>query len=67
MEKLVKRYRLLLVVYYRTKVIDFHESGINGIFWNGRNESGSPVASGVYFARFKTADFETSKKMVVVK
>jgi len=34
---------------------------------NGRNESRTPVASVVYFARFSAGTYISTKKMVVVK
>jgi len=51
----------------RTVADGYYETGTHRVVWDGKNESGREVASGIYFARFKTADFETSKKMVVVK
>ena len=35
--------------------------------WNGTNESGETVASGVYFYRLETADFQKTVKMVLMK
>jgi hypothetical protein len=43
-----------------------HE-GTNDAFWNGTNESGTQVASGVYFYRLRAGDEDLSKKMVVVR
>lgn len=37
------------------------------IFWDGRNEWGETVASGVYFYRLITADYTETKKMVLLK
>jgi len=42
-------------------------AGHKQITWNGKNESGDEVASGVYFYRIKTEDFQTTKKMVLLK
>jgi hypothetical protein len=36
---------------------------INEAFWNGTNEAGTQVASGVYFYRLRSADDDLSKKM----
>lgn len=42
-------------------------AGWHQIDWNGTNNSGSPVASGIYYYRIKTAEFSDSKKMVLLK
>ena len=43
------------------------EAGRNAIAWNGRDEGGAEVASGVYWYRVTTADGEASASMVLVK
>jgi hypothetical protein len=35
--------------------------------WDGRNDAGYPVASGVYFYRFRAPGYRDVKKMVVLK
>jgi flagellar hook assembly protein FlgD len=35
--------------------------------WNGRDESGRTVSSGIYFYRMQAGDFSDMKKMVLVK
>lgn len=35
--------------------------------WNGRNDNGTTVPSGIYFYRFSTGDFSESKRMVLLK
>jgi hypothetical protein len=43
------------------KVRSFETSGRAGqIIWDGRNEQGDPVASGLYFARATSSDYKTS-------
>jgi len=37
------------------------------VTWNGFDDSGQPVASGVYFYKVVTGDFSKTKKMVVLK
>lgn len=34
--------------------------------WNGRNESGQPVASGVYFIRFRSAEAQLVQRVMVL-
>ena len=36
-------------------------------YWDGRNQLGEPVASGVYFYTFTTGDFSATGKMVIKK
>jgi len=43
------------------------EAGTHSLNWDGRDESGEPVATGVYFYRFKAGDNVQSKKMVLLK
>ncbi|MCB2229974.1 T9SS type A sorting domain-containing protein [bacterium] len=42
-------------------------AGTYSVTWDGRDQSGTPVASGVYFYRLSTADYSVSKKMVLLK
>ncbi len=35
--------------------------------WDGRNDAGEPVASGVYFVQFHAGDFRASRKMILEK
>ena len=42
-------------------------AGTNSASWDGRNESGSVVASGVYILVLKQGDKIVKKKVVVVK
>lgn len=37
------------------------------VYWDGRNEQGSKVASGVYFYTFQTEHFTHTKKMLLLK
>ena len=36
-------------------------------YWNGKNDNGEPVASGVYLYSIQAGDFTGSKKMVIAK
>ncbi len=42
-------------------------AGSHEVIWNGRNNSGMPVASGVYFYRLETGSFTAVRKMVLLK
>ena len=42
-------------------------AGVTEVIWDGRNASGATVASGIYFYRMTTSDFEKTRKMVLMK
>ncbi|RMG39131.1 MAG: T9SS C-terminal target domain-containing protein, partial [Methanobacteriota archaeon] len=62
-----------LVVYnvlgqkVRTLVNQHLETGYYKVVWDGRNEQGEPVASGVYIYRFKAGDFQRDYKMILLR
>lgn len=51
----------------RTLVDAVQEAGANFSVWDGRDDRGVPVATGVYLYRLRTATFSDSKKMVLLK
>lgn len=51
----------------KTPVNERKPPGNYFIIWDGRNESGQIVHSGVYFYRLETAEFTSTKKMVLIK
>jgi len=44
-----------------------HEPGTYSVVWQGRDESGRPLPSGVYFSRLRSGSFSQTRKMVLVK
>ncbi len=44
----------------------FH-SGMNIIFWNGKNDFGNDLSTGVYFCRLKSKNIDNSIKLLYVK
>ncbi len=48
-------------------VNDHVDAGEHSIIWNGKDEKGSDVSSGVYFYRLKTADGVQNRKMLLLK
>lgn len=51
-----------------TTLLDGQESaGVHSLSWNSTDDSGHPVASGVYFYRISTPNFTAEKKMVLMK
>jgi len=51
----------------RTLVNEAKEAGYHSVIWDGRNQNGEEVASGVYFYRMVTDDFTATKKMIMLK
>ncbi|MFH1335176.1 MAG: T9SS type A sorting domain-containing protein, partial [Candidatus Zixiibacteriota bacterium] len=43
------------------------KAGVYTADWNGRDENGKTVSSGIYFYRMQADDFSNMKKMVLVK
>ena len=41
--------------------------GINEVVWDGTDENGKSVSSGIYFYKLKAANFEKTKKMILMK
>ncbi len=42
-------------------------SGSHRIFWNGRDDTGCPLPSGIYFLRIRTPNFSAGKRLVLLK
>jgi parallel beta-helix repeat protein len=51
----------------RTLVNKYKEAGYHTVIWDGKNENGEEVASGVYFYRMVSNDFKATKKMIMLK
>jgi hypothetical protein len=51
----------------KTLVNDFREAGTQTVIWDGTNNSGSSVASGMYFYRISAGDYSATKKMMMLK
>ena len=39
----------------------------NSVVWDGMDETGKQVASGIYFYKLKTKDYESVRKMILIK
>ncbi|HRR51388.1 MAG TPA: C25 family cysteine peptidase [Candidatus Cloacimonas sp.] len=65
--------RVELVIYnilgqkVRTLVNKPLEPGEHKVTWNGTDNSGRPVASGIYFYRMKAGNYSETKKMILKK
>ncbi|UCF62746.1 MAG: T9SS type A sorting domain-containing protein, partial [bacterium] len=51
----------------RTLVNARVEAGYHQVVWDGLNEQGSAVASGVYIYRFEAGDFQKTMKLMLLK
>lgn len=48
-------------------VNEVKEAGTHTVVWNGKDNSGAQVASGVYFYRMTNGNYTSTKKMVLMK
>ena len=44
-----------------------YESRTKAIYWDGRNEFGEGVASGVYFYHLSAGDYSATRKMLIIR
>ncbi|MBD3402047.1 T9SS type A sorting domain-containing protein [candidate division GN15 bacterium] len=51
----------------RTLVQEHQPSGHHRVVWDGRTDSGQPVASGIYFYRLTAETYVDTKKMLLLK
>jgi hypothetical protein len=51
----------------RTLVNETREAGLNEVVWDGTDDAGRPVSSGVFWSQLETDDFSSNKKMVVLR
>ncbi len=51
----------------RTLVDEAKQAGSYRIEWNGNDDSGKPVATGVYYYRFQAGEVVQTKKMLLIK
>ncbi|OPX33630.1 hypothetical protein B1H10_05410 [candidate division KSB1 bacterium 4484_188] len=51
----------------RTLVSEYHLSGSYGIQWNGRNDRGNSIPSGIYFYRLNGNGLNLTQKMILMR
>ena len=51
----------------RTLVDEFKDAGLYNVFWDGTDNKGSDLSSGVYFYRMSAGKFSQTRKMVLLK
>ena len=44
-----------------------YQSRSRSVHWDGKNENGEPVSSGIYFYTLTTGDFTATRKMLILK
>jgi dienelactone hydrolase len=72
-------YQLLAISFVKLKVFDVlgrevatlvngvGKPGVHSVQWNGRNERGEAVSSGIYLYQLRAGNFVTTKKMILLK
>ena len=71
--ELSKRTAVNLEVYnvsgqrVRTLVDESRSAGTHAVTWDGRDDNGSSVSSGVYFYRLRAGDFSESRRMTLIR
>jgi flagellar hook assembly protein FlgD len=43
------------------------QRGAHSIVWEGRDETGKPASSGIYFVIMRTGEYQMTKKMMMLK
>jgi len=51
----------------RVLVDAYQSAGTNTVIWDGRNENGEKVSSGIYFYKLQAGEFVQTKKMSLIK
>ena len=57
----------LLGQQVRTLLKETMDAGFHSVVWDGKDELGKQVASGVYIYRLQSGDFSTAKRMMLLK
>ena len=59
--------RLVRTIPIGFKPIGYYLTRERAAYWDGRNETGEPVSSGVYFLQFSAGEFTATQRVVIVK
>ena len=53
--------------FVKTLIDSNIKKGKHQVIWNGKNEFGQSVSSGIYYCRLKSDNLETFRKMILIK
>jgi len=59
--------RLVRTISIGFKPVGYYLTRERAAYWDGQNEAGEPVSSGVYFLQFVAGDFVATQRVVIVK
>ena len=59
--------RLVRTIPIGFKPVGYYLTRGRAAYWDGRNETGEPVSSGVYFLQFSAGEFTATQRVVIVK
>ena len=59
--------RLVRILSLGPRTAGFYLGRTRAAYWNGHNNTGEKVASGIYFYQIKAGDFTAMRKMVIIK
>lgn len=51
----------------KTLIQDYLDNGIHSVTWNGKNDDGNDVPSGVYFYKMRSGSYTNTRKMILLK
>ena len=51
----------------RTLVDEFSSPGVHSVIWNGTDETGNRVSSGIYIYKLQAWEFTKSNKMLLIR
>jgi hypothetical protein len=58
---------LLRTISLGSKEAGFHTGKSQAAYWDGRNEFGESVGSGVYYCNLRAGDFSATRRMIILK
>jgi len=51
----------------KTLVDEYQNAGYKSVFWEGIDNLGKSVSTGIYFYKIEAGDFVESKKLIILK